>query len=157
MKVIIHGSAPKPVRPPRLPAGVPMTDSTMSPVYEAGDTLLLDAAGPRKTGRDYVFCTDNSGDVVEALRRPVGGVHADTLVLPAVEPATDYPAGPGRMAVRDPDCRGLQERHSPQQLPIWRQLRRLAAYFDGGRASDGQPRSNRPHEQKNRPGGGAGC
>ena len=66
MKVIIHGSAPKPVRPPRLPAGVPMTDSTMSPVYEAGDTLLLDAAGPRKTGRDYVFCTDNSGDVVDA-------------------------------------------------------------------------------------------
>ena len=74
MKVIIHESAPKPVRPPRLHAGVPMTDSTMSPVYEAGDTLLLDATRPHKpraVGRDYVFCTGTSGDVDARVGRLV--------------------------------------------------------------------------------------
>jgi hypothetical protein len=69
MKVIIHGSGkPKPVRPP---AGVLMTDSTMSPVYEAGDTLLLDATGPHKTGHDYVFCAGTSGDVDARVGRLV--------------------------------------------------------------------------------------
>jgi hypothetical protein len=31
------------------------------------------------------------------------------------------------------------------------------AYLTAGERPDGQPRSNRFHEQKNRPGGGAGC
>ena len=71
MKAIIHRSGPKPVRPPRLSAGVLMTDSTMSPVYEAGDTLLLDAAGPHKTGHDYVFCAGTSGGVDARVGRLV--------------------------------------------------------------------------------------
>jgi hypothetical protein len=68
MKVAIHRSGkPKPVRPPRLSAGALMTDSTMSPVYEAGDTLLLDAARKAR-GLSASIC-----DVEPVLRHPDQG------------------------------------------------------------------------------------
>ena len=100
-----------------------MTDSTMSPVYEAGDTLLLDAAGPRKTGRDYVFCTDTTGDVVDAR---VGRLLASTRTHwscrqwnPQRIIRLDRAAWPHAILIAGAFRRGLP----PRQLPIWRQLR----------------------------------
>ena len=134
-----------------------MTDSTMSPVYEAGDTLLLDAAGPRKTGRDYVFCTDTSGDVVDAR---VGRLVASTPTHwscrqwnPQRIIRLDRAEWPHAILIAGAYRRGSR----PSNFRSGDSSGDSLAYFDGGRASDGQPRSNRFHEQKNRPGGGAGC
>lgn len=58
-----NGRRRKYVRPPRASGVGRMTDRSMSPAFEPGDELLLDARGPQKTGHNYVFCDAVAGAV----------------------------------------------------------------------------------------------